>query len=94
MMKAERWEPFGRVVERALATRTWSDAYGHALVASGRVDAMIDPIVNHWDISAVSLIVREAGGCFTDFKGNNKLAIEGVSTNGKLHEEILRALQP
>jgi histidinol-phosphatase len=54
---------------------------------------MIDPTVNHWDISAVSLIVREAGGRFTDFKGKDKLAREGLSTNGILHDEILTALQ-
>jgi len=89
MKTGGRWEPFGRIVDRALATRTWSDAYGHALVATGRVEAMIDPIIAHWDISAVSLIVREAGGCFTDFEGNDKLALDAISSNGKIHQELL-----
>ena len=78
---------------RSLATRTWSDAYGYALVASGRVDAMLDPVISHWDISSVSLIVREAGGRFTDFKGNDKLAKESLGSNGLIHDEILQALQ-
>jgi len=94
MLKDGNWQKIARIMNKALATRTWSDAYGHALVASGRVDAMLDPIINHWDISAVSLIVREAGGRFTDFKGNDKLATEALSTNGKIHDEILAALRP
>lgn len=89
MVSAGRWKPFLKLVDRALATRTWSDAYGHALVASGRVDAMIDPVVAHWDVSAVSLIVREAGGKFTDFEGNDALAPEAISSNGKIHQELI-----
>ena len=89
MFKAGYWGPFESLVGRALATRTWSDAYGHALVATGRVEAMVDPVVAHWDISAVALIVREAGGTFTDFKGNHKLGLEAISSNGKVHAEIL-----
>jgi histidinol phosphatase-like enzyme (inositol monophosphatase family) len=94
MFKDGNWQKIARIMNRALATRTWCDAYGHTLVACGRVDAMLDPVVSHWDISSVSLIVREAGGRFTDFKGNDALATEGLSTNGRLHGEILAALQP
>lgn len=94
MFKTGNWQKISKVVEQALGTRTWCDAYGHTLVASGRVDAMIDPVVNHWDISAVSLIVREAGGRFTDFGGCDKLSTEGLSTNGKVHDELLAALTP
>lgn len=49
--------------------RTWSDAYGHALVASGRVPIMIDPVVEPYDISAMSLIVQEAGGRCENYAG-------------------------
>ena len=94
MVKAGYWKPFENIVAKAMATRTWSDAYGHALVATGRVDAMVDPVVAHWDISAVSLIVREAGGRFTDFKGNDALTIEAISSNGKIHQEILDEYNP
>ncbi len=93
MLKDGNWQKISSLLSRALATRTWSDAYGYALVASGRVDAMMDPVISHWDISAVSLIVREAGGRFTDFKGNDKLAKESLGTNGRIHDEILQALQ-
>lgn len=93
-----RWDGFAKLSERALATRTWSDAYGHALVASGRVDAMFDPVVSRWDLSAVRLIVQEAGGRFTDFQGGDPFQkgdfeLEAVSSNGRMHEELLEAFR-
>jgi histidinol phosphatase-like enzyme (inositol monophosphatase family) len=86
-----RWPGFQRLVERTRAARTWGDAYGHALVATGRVAAMIDPIVNPWDISAMAIIVREAGGRFTDFNGDDASSTEAISSNGLIHDEIMRA---
>lgn len=80
-----------RLSHQCRATRGWSDAYGHCLVATGRIEAMIDPVVAHYDLSAVSLIVREAGGRFTDFSGNEGIHREAISSNGKLHEQILEA---
>ena len=77
----------------ALSVRTWGDAYGHALVAMGRIDVMLDPMVKRWDISAVSLIVREAGGRFTDFKGAESLSDEVISSNGHLHPAALEAFR-
>lgn len=71
--------------------RTWGDAYGHCLVATGRCDAMIDPRVAHWDISAVGLIVREAGGKATGFDGSEAFGDAWVSSNGTLHTEVLGA---
>jgi histidinol-phosphatase len=81
------------IAEAALATRTWCDAYGHALVATGRVDAMIDATVQRWDISPLSVIVREAGGAFTDLEGKCPLSDSAVSTNGVIHDAMLRALR-
>lgn len=80
-----------RIEKRTMASRTWGDAYGHALVATGRVEAMIDPIIAHWDISAMSVIVREAGGVFTDFQGSHELAKEALSSNGHVHSELMEA---
>lgn len=98
MMQHGRWDGFAKLSDAALATRTWGDAYGHALVATGRVEAMVDPIVNRWDLSAVSVIVREAGGTFTDFRNGDPFAkgnegLEAISSNGVLHEEILAAFR-
>lgn len=81
-----------RLGAEVMALRTWCDAYGHALVAAGRVDAMIDPRVKRWDLSAVSLIVREAGGRVTDFAGHDTIGESAVSTNGQCHDWILREI--
>jgi histidinol phosphatase-like enzyme (inositol monophosphatase family) len=93
MKKYGRADGFEKISDVALATRSWSDAYGHALVATGRIEAMVDPIVNPWDISAVSLIVREAGGRFTDFSGNDALGAEAISSNGHVHARVLEVFQ-
>lgn len=76
---------------RALSAKGWGDAYGHALVATGRVGAMVDPAVSHWDISAMSVIVREARGSFTDFEGNEALSTEAISCVPGLKRQILEA---
>ncbi len=93
MAKAGRLQGFRAIEDRVLASRTWGDAYGHSLVATGRVDAMIDPIVAPWDIAAMSVIVREAGGAFTDFSGREERGLEAISSNGLVHTEILEAFQ-
>ena len=79
--------------KKVMSTRTWCDAYGHFLVATGRVDAMVDPIVSRWDISALALIVREAGGKFTDVLGNDELTDNAVSSTPQMLGSILGALQ-
>lgn len=84
--------PVAELAKRCLATRTWCDAYGHFLVATGRVEAMVDPILEPYDISAVSLIVEEAGGRCTDLAGNPWPKGGAVSSNGALHAKLLEAL--
>lgn len=93
MARADRLKGFQILEGKAMAARTWSDAYGHALVATGRIAAMIDPIVARWDVSAMAVIVREAGGRFTDFRGLDELAEEAISSNGLVHEEVLEAFR-
>ncbi|HEY0868308.1 MAG TPA: inositol monophosphatase family protein [Fimbriimonas sp.] len=96
MFRHGRSEGINQIAQKALATRTWCDAYGHALVATGRAEAMLDPVVKRWDVSSMILIVREAGGMCTDFQGGDPFLpvhpegeLELVSTNGALHKEIL-----
>jgi histidinol-phosphatase len=54
---------------------------------------MIDPLVARWDISAMAVIVREAGGKFTDFAGKEALGNEALSSNGLVHQELLEAFR-
>lgn len=93
LMEQKRMDGFLELVPRTRVTRTWGDAFGHLMVASGRAEAMIDPKVNRWDISSVSLIVTEAGGTWTTFSGDTKLAEEAVSSNGLVHDEVLAPFQ-
>lgn len=54
---------------RAGTFRTWGDCYGYALVATGRAEAMLDPVLKVWDAAAVRPVIEEAGGVFTDWDG-------------------------
>lgn len=93
MKRYRRLDGLLSLSEDAILVRTWGDAYGHALVATGRIDMMLDPTVSRWDISAMSVIVREAGGRFTDFKGNDPLTTEAISSNGLLHAAAVEAFR-
>ena len=82
-------------LERAAwLTRSWGDGYGYLMVATGRADIMVDPVCNAWDVAAILPVVVEAGGRFTDWKGEaTTRGGDGVGTNGKLHAATLELLQ-
>ena len=74
-------------------TRAFGDFWSHMLVAEGAVDIAVEPEVAVWDMAAVQVIVEEAGGRFTSLFGDARAdGGSGVSTNGLLHEEVLRWL--
>ncbi len=67
-----------------------SDAYGHALVATGRAEIMLDPILNAWDCGPFPVILSEAGGYFGDWSGHVGIyAGEAISTNRNLLAAVL-----
>lgn len=73
--------------------RTWGDGWGYALVATGRVDAMVDPIAASWDLAPMPVIIEEAGGRFSDHSGTGGHHDgSGIATNGLLHDAVLAAL--
>jgi histidinol-phosphatase len=75
------------------ALRTWGDGYGYALVAAGRVDAMVDPEVDLYDVAAMPVILTEAGGRFTTVDGREDAGGgSGVATNGRVHDQLLGLL--
>jgi histidinol phosphatase-like enzyme (inositol monophosphatase family) len=89
---------FGRAAEaletRVGARRTWGDAYGHILVATGRADIMLDPVMNVWDCAALLPIIEEAGGSFTDWEGRR--TIQGgnaISTNALLFDQVMEIVR-
>jgi myo-inositol-1(or 4)-monophosphatase len=87
-----RWELWEA---QAGLLRSWGDCYGHCLVATGRADVMLDPVMNPWDCAALLPIVREAGGRFSDWTGVARIdGGDAVSTNQRLHERALELLHP
>lgn len=84
------WE---RLLRSVGSCRGWSDAYGHALVATGRADIMLDPVMNPWDCAPFPPILREAGGYFGDWSGEETIyGGEALSTTRRLLPEVLRLL--
>jgi histidinol phosphatase-like enzyme (inositol monophosphatase family) len=74
--------------------RTWGDCYGHILVATGRAEVMLDPILHIWDCAALQPILEEAGGTFTDWHGTaTHTGGNGLSTNGHLFEAVMEIVR-
>jgi histidinol phosphatase-like enzyme (inositol monophosphatase family) len=89
---------FGQAAEilqrQVHARRTWGDAYGHVLVATGRADIMLDPIMNVWDCAPLLPILEEAGGTFTNWKGERTIrGGNAISTNGALFAAVMAAIK-
>lgn len=89
---------FGEAVQQlersAGARRTWGDCYGHVLVATGRADVMLDPVMKAWDSAALLPIIEEAGGTFTDWRGERTIhGGNAISTNRALFNEVMQAIK-
>ncbi len=85
---------FRRLLSTAGAVRGWSDAYGHALVATGRAELMLDPVMSSWDCGPFPPILREAGGYFGDWSGEETIyAGEAISTTRILLPEVLHLIE-
>ncbi|MEM8535007.1 MAG: histidinol-phosphatase [Chloroflexota bacterium] len=91
MARFDREPHYRRLVASTKMQRTWGDAYGYVLVATGRAEVMLDPAMSVWDCAALLPVVQEAGGQFTDWQGTPTIHNEeAIATNGILHEEVLR----
>jgi histidinol-phosphatase len=88
------WDAYGRVVTRLQRIRGYGDFLHYHLLASGKIDAVLESDVNILDIAALVVIVREAGGTFTALDGGPiGLATTTVlASNGRLHDPLLDAL--
>jgi histidinol phosphatase-like enzyme (inositol monophosphatase family) len=82
-----------RLLQSARYSRGWGDCYGHLLVATGRAEVCVDPQMNIWDNAPLLPILAEAGGTFTDWKGQATIrGGDGISSNGKVLAEVLHVL--
>ncbi len=85
--KTAAWQ---RLVNNSYTQRTWGDAYGYFLVATGRAEAMFDPAMYIWDSAPFQVIMEEAGGTFTDWRGNPTIhASESIATNHVLFDQVM-----
>jgi histidinol phosphatase-like enzyme (inositol monophosphatase family) len=85
---------FHKLIDATYIQRTWGDSYGYLLVATGRAEIMIDPMMNPWDAAPFGVILEEAGGTFTDWKGSPSIyAGESVATNGVLFDAVMRTIR-
>lgn len=75
------------LTEKAGILRTWGDCYGYLLVATGRAEVMVDPVLSVWDIAPFVCIIDEAGGVLTDLAGNvSAFGGSAIATNAALAE--------
>jgi histidinol phosphatase-like enzyme (inositol monophosphatase family) len=82
--------PFQRLIDATPIHRTWGDAYGYALVATGRAEIMLDSAMQIWDCGPFSVILEESGGTFTDWRGTPTIeAGESIATNGTLYNQVM-----
>ncbi len=90
-----RLEPFQKMLNSAWRTRAIGDFWSHMLVAEGSIDVALEPSLALWDMAALEIIVREAGGVFTDLSGHNgPFGSSAVTSNGLLHNEVINGINP
>jgi myo-inositol-1(or 4)-monophosphatase len=98
-------EGFTKLRRSARLHRGWGDCYGYYLVAAGRAEIMVDPVVSLWDIAPFPLLMKEAGGKFSTIDGKTELfdangkptapiyeGFTSIATNGLLHGAVLEML--
>lgn len=85
-----RESAWGRFRHSGATVRGWSDAYGHMLVATGRAEVMLDPVMKPWDCAPFPIILSEAGGYFGNWQGKATIyGNEALSCNAVLLPEVL-----
>ncbi|HEX9206719.1 MAG TPA: inositol monophosphatase family protein [Steroidobacteraceae bacterium] len=89
-----RWPAFGRLVGRLNRIRGYGDFLHYHLLASGRIDAVVESDVNILDVGACSVIVEAAGGRFTDLEGRplTPASTSVLASNGRLHQAVYDAI--
>ena len=84
---------FQSLFNEAWRTRAVGDFWSHMLVAEGVMDVAIEPSLALWDMAPLDVIVREAGGTYTDLAGvPGPFGKSGVTTNGLLKDEVIKRL--
>jgi histidinol-phosphatase len=89
----ERRDAFISLIDQSWRSRGFGDFWSHMLVAEGSADIAVEPILALWDMAALDIIVREAGGSFTSISGEpGPHHGSGLSTNGLLLDQAVKHL--
>jgi histidinol-phosphatase len=89
-----RKDKFVALQERVWRTRGHGDFWSHMLVAEGAVDIAVEPSLSLWDMAALDVIVREAGGKFTNLDGKDgPHGASAISSNGLLHSDFIKEIE-
>ena len=94
MARSAQWARLGELIGRISRIRGYGDFVHYHLLARGSLDVVVESDVNILDIAALTVIVREAGGIFTDLAGKDVTldTTTVLATNGRLHEAAAAAL--
>jgi fructose-1,6-bisphosphatase/inositol monophosphatase family enzyme len=90
----KRSDAYEKLAEKVKLNRGWGDCYGYVMVATGRAEIMLDASINPWDCAPMVPILREAGGKFSTWRGEETIyGNDAVGTNGKLNARVLEMLR-
>ena len=93
-VSVDRFDILNSVIRRVRIARGWGDCYGHAMVATGRAEMAIDPVMSPWDIAALVPILREAVGACVDWRGEESIfGGDGISVNAALKQQVVALFQ-
>ena len=89
-----RSREWARIQRNTYFQAGWSDAYGYLLVATGRAELVLDPVMESWDCAPYPPILQEAGGYFGDWQGQVTIhAREGMATSRALLPQVLATIR-
>ncbi|MBL0348401.1 inositol monophosphatase family protein [Candidatus Villigracilis affinis] len=82
-----------RFAKKKALLRTWGDAYGYMLVATGRAEVCVDPFLDIWDYGPYPVILREAGGYFGTWSGQEgHTPGDALACNAALKQEVVKLM--
>ncbi|MGB8406091.1 MAG: histidinol-phosphatase [Mycobacterium sp.] len=89
----DKREQFLALTDAVWRVRGYGDFWSYCLVAEGAIDIAVEPEVKLWDLAALDVVIREAGGTFTNVAGApGPHGGSALATNGALHQQVLNAL--
>ena len=93
MLREDQYPGVRKLFQSCRLKRTWGDCYGYFLLATGRADIMIDPVLAPWDLLPLIPVVRGAGGIITDMKGDDPVSgNSAVAATPNLHRKVIQSL--